>query len=601
MYIDRLRKLSDPETEEAFVKCRDINTYSNDEWALAQERFSCIRPLIDNPYRTRKDAEDVASKAGVHVATVYSWMKAWDQNGHISALIPQKPGRKEGTTLLTRQQEIIIESVIDEVYLSEQRLTPTEVIEEVKIQCKIAKIKAPHANTIRSRIRQLDSQYVLKRRGRRDKARDMYDAIKGKFPGADAPLAVIQIDHTQADVIVVDDVTREPLGRPWLTLAMDIYSRAVVGVYVSMEHPSAVAAGACLSLAMLPKRDYLEKLDVPGEWPMYGKMQTVHADNAKEFRGKMLQNSCKAYSIDLELRPVKKPHYGGHIERYMGVASKQLKKLPGTTFSNPAERKGYNSEKKATMTLREVEAYLVDFIVNVYHQRIHSGISCTPLKKWEIGILGNDDDLGTGLPHVPADPDRLVLDFLPFEYRTVQTYGIQLDKVQYYTEVLNKWINAMDPEDDRRKRQFIVRRHPRDISKIYFYDPDAEAYYVIPYRDPTHPAISVWELRRAQAKLKEEAVLDVDEEKIFDAVLRMRQKVVDATKETKSIRRARAQLKETEKAAKQTSPAAIVGIVASLPDKKSESVQVEDEDYFDSIDFDSITPFSDLEGGLSNV
>jgi putative transposase len=31
-------------------------------------------------------------------------------------------------------------------------------------------------------------------------------------------LEVVQIDHTLVDVVVVDELERLPLGRPWLTL-----------------------------------------------------------------------------------------------------------------------------------------------------------------------------------------------------------------------------------------------------------------------------------------------------------------------------------------------------------------------------------------------
>jgi putative transposase len=43
------------------------------------------------------------------------------------------------------------------------------------------------------------------------------------------PLEVVQIDHTLVDVVVVDELERLPLGRPWLTLAIDVASRMVNG------------------------------------------------------------------------------------------------------------------------------------------------------------------------------------------------------------------------------------------------------------------------------------------------------------------------------------------------------------------------------------
>ncbi|WP_437412692.1 hypothetical protein [Sinorhizobium meliloti] len=53
-------------------------------------------------------------------------------------------------------------------------------------------------------------------------------AVPGVF-AASRPLQVVQVDHTKADIFVVDEETRQPIGRPWLTLAMDVCSRMVTG------------------------------------------------------------------------------------------------------------------------------------------------------------------------------------------------------------------------------------------------------------------------------------------------------------------------------------------------------------------------------------
>ena len=40
---------------------------------------------------------------------------------------------------------------------------------------------------------------------------------------------MVRIDHTVVDVMVVDDHERRPIGRPYLTIAIDVFSRAVLG------------------------------------------------------------------------------------------------------------------------------------------------------------------------------------------------------------------------------------------------------------------------------------------------------------------------------------------------------------------------------------
>lgn len=516
---------------------RDLAHYSKEEWAEAQRRFAAIKPLLENPLRTRAMAEKLAEKERIHASTLYKWLKLYQAAGHVSALVPEKRGRKSGTLLLRDEQEKVIGSAIEDVYLSKQRHNKQDVVDEVIRRCRLAKIDAPSANTIRNRIASLEPAQALRRRGFRDVARNRYEAIQGAFPGATHPFAVVQIDHTEADVILVDEVHRQPIGRPWVTLAIDVYSRMVAGIYVTFEKPAAISVGMCLAQTICPKREYLAELGVGGEWPVWGAMSVIHSDNGKEFRGQMLKRACEEYGMDLQWRPVTLPHFGGHIERLMGTMANQLRKLPGATFSNPQQRRGYDSEAMAALTLKEFENHLVDFIVNVYHQRMHSELGMSPKTKWSLGILGDANSTGTGMFPIPEDPLRIHLDFMPFFHRSVQQYGIQIDNISYYDPVLDPYVSAMDPDNAKAKREFLIRRDPRDISKVYFLDPKDGRYTALPYRNIGYPAMSAWELREVQARLKAEGRRGVDENLIFEALERMRSKVAEAKQKSKAARR----------------------------------------------------------------
>src|SRR5690606_893965 len=119
--------------------------------------------------------------------------------------------------------------------------------------------------------------------------------------------------------------------------------------------------------------------------PVWGLMNTIHMDNAGEFRGKMMERACEAYSLVLDFRPVSRPNFGGHIERLLGAFSKKIHVLPGSTFSNVREKGSYRAEAKAAMTMSELEKWLTIQIVEVYHQKVHSELLCSPLKKFEDG------------------------------------------------------------------------------------------------------------------------------------------------------------------------------------------------------------------------
>ncbi|AZR35205.1 Mu transposase C-terminal domain-containing protein [Xanthomonas vasicola] len=526
-----------PETEEGNVPQFPVQHYSDEDWAIAQSRFQHIKPLLNQQHNTRRGAEQAAASAGVHVGTLYKWLAMYLDAGHVAALVPQKRGRNKGTKLLKEEQELVIASVIDDIFLKKQRGSAQEVVQEVKNRCKLARIEYPHANTIRRRIAALNAATVLRRRGMKDKARDKYEPIRGSFPGADYPLAVVQIDHTPSDVIVVDEEHRLPIGRPWITVAIDVFSRMVVGFYMTLDKPSATSVALCVSQGMCPKAQYLVDLAVPGDWPVWGQIGTLHADNAKEFKCKAVNRGCQAHHIDLQWRPVKKPHYGAHIERYMGVLATELKKVPGTTFSNIQQRKGYNSEKEASLTLKELEQYLVDFIVNTYHQRSHSELNnASPQRVWERAIMGTGDTPGIGLPPIPHDAERLKLDFLPYFEKTIQRYGVRVENVFYYDPVLNPYINSTD-EDSKTKRKFIFVRDPRDIADVYFLDPAVDMYMKIPYRNLANPSISAAELRETSKRLKQEGAAEVDEHRIFESAMRNRELVANAVTKTKSARR----------------------------------------------------------------
>lgn len=528
-------------------KHRDLALYSDEEWAEAQRRFQAIKPLIENPIRTREDAEAISRKHNIHAATLYKWLKLYQEAGHVSALVPAKRGRKNGTKLLAVEQEKVIETAIEDIYLSKQRHKPQDVIEEVLRRCRLAKIEAPHPNTVRNRLAMLRPAETLRRRGFKETARNKYAPILGQFPGADYPFSVVQVDHTEADIILVDEVHRKPIGRPWLTLAIDVYSRMIAGIYITFEKPSATSVGMCLAQAICPKREYLAELEISGEWSVWGVMSTVHTDNAKEFRGAVLERACDEYSIDLQWRPVMLPHFGGHIERLMGTMANEIRKLPGATFSNPSQRKGYDSEGMAALTLKEFERHLVEFIVNVYHQRVHSQISMPPRKKWELGVLGDANSMGTGVMPIPEDPLRIRLDFMPYFERSVQQYGIQIDGITYYDKALDPYINAPDPENPKAKRTFLIRRDPRDISKVYFFDPTDNRYVPLPYRNIGYPSMSAWELREVQQHLKAQGIRHVDEHIIFEALNRMRVRVEAAQQKTKAARRQATRIPMTQK------------------------------------------------------
>jgi putative transposase len=571
-------------TKESLNKVKAVSDLSENDWQTAIGRYHIIAPIINN--LPGVSVAGIARQAGLHRATIFRWIQRYKSTASVSVLANDENTRNTGKLKLSEKVETIVNAIIQQRYLTKQKLTIKKISIEITAKCKAAGLEAPHYLTIRNRINKISAEQKLACRHHSSMARNKYKPLEGSFPGADYPLAAVQVDHTPLDILVVDEVYREPVGKPWITMAIDVYSRMIVGFYISLDPPGALGTGLCLSHAILPKALWLTELDVAGKWPCYGLMKSLYMDNAREFHGKMLERACQEYGIEINFRPVATPNYGGHIERLLGTVLKEIHTLPGTTFSNTKDRKYYDAEGKACFTLKELEKWLATFIVNVYHQRIHSAINTTPCARYNEGILGNDNQIGTGLSKPIENELKLKLDFMPFVERTVQRYGISIDLIWYYHDILRKWIHAHEKPNARYKtlRKFAFKRDPRDISAVYFFDPEIKDYFCIPYRNTSHPSITIWEHKRILRDLKEKGLEEVNEDIIFDAYDKLRHIEETATGSTAAAKRLR------NKARKR------YATKSSIKNKFAEG-QGEDPAIPVAIDFTKkYLPFEDLEG-----
>jgi len=142
--------------------------------------------------------------------------------------------------------------------------------------------------------------------------------------------------------MIVNEIQRKPIGRPWLTLAIDVATRTIPGFFLSLKAPSSTSTAMALSRAVLPKDHFLAGLQLDAEWPTRGIPRRLHLDNAKEFHSRALVRGCEEYGIQLAYRPPCTPHFGGYIERLIGTLMGEVHLLPGATFSSVAKRGGYS-------------------------------------------------------------------------------------------------------------------------------------------------------------------------------------------------------------------------------------------------------------------
>lgn len=497
------------------------------QWDRALRYLSVVRRLSESSTRTRAEVAAAAAELGCGVIHLYALLGRYQADPRLTSLLPRRRGPAPGGSLLSGEVDAVIDDAIQAVYLTRQKPRISDLLTEIRRRCHALQLKPPGRWAVTARLLAKPQSEVVARRLGRKAARDRFSPAVGSVEPK-WPQALVQIDHTLVDVIVVDSVSRMPIRRPWLTLAIDVYSRCVVGFHLTLEPPSATSVALCIAHAVLSKLAWLSERKIDAEWAMEGLIEHLHLDNAKEFHSEALRRGCEQYGIGIEYRPVRTPHYGGHIERLIGTMMGKAHLLPGTTFSDVSDKGDYDSEKNAAVTMEELECWLVHEITGVYHRQVHSALGTTPLAAWERGISGNATSLGRGTPIAAPDPHRFLIDFLPIERRLIRREGISLHSISYWSDVLRAWIGV--PE------KMIVRYDPRDLSRIYLLGPDGR-YYDIPYRDLGRPPVTLWEQRLALKRLREEGRSHVDENAIFRTIETMRKIAEEAVRTTKTIRR----------------------------------------------------------------
>ncbi len=266
-----------PPESEPTTPAPDLSEIPGDEWDEANKRYAAIKPLLATERPGAAAVKAVADVVGNHPTTIYRWIRLFRSTGRVSSLLPvNSDGGKGKGRIKDEQTERIISETITGFYLTRRQPTVQATADEVIRLCREAGCQVPHANTVRNRINAVAEKTRLERRGHSKIASDRFTARPGKFEDAQWPLSFVQIDHTRLDNIAVDSDEREPIIRPWLTLAFDVYSRMVLGFYISLDPPGALATGLCIAHAILPKERWLAEHQIEAKWPCWGTPRAIH-------------------------------------------------------------------------------------------------------------------------------------------------------------------------------------------------------------------------------------------------------------------------------------------------------------------------------------
>ncbi|MGB3514869.1 MAG: transposase family protein [Elainellaceae cyanobacterium] len=260
---------------------------------------------------------------------------------------------------------------------------------------------------------------------------------------------VWQVDHTRADVLVVDQFG-ELLGRPWLTIVVDTYSRCMMGIHLGFDAPSSAVVCLALRHAILPKH-YSSAYDLQGDWGTYGLPQYLYTDGGKAFRWQHLEQVATELGIVVCLR--RKPSDGGIVERPFGTFNRQFfSTLPGYVSSH-VETRSLVAESEACLTLLQLEQLLVRYFVDHYNPTIDARMGDqSRIGRWEAGRIAQLPLLGER---------ELDVCLMRRDRRIVYRSGyLQFANLTYQGEHLAAYAGE----------SVVLRYDPRDITPIFIYE-----------------------------------------------------------------------------------------------------------------------------------
>lgn len=281
-----------------------------------------------------------------------------------------------------------------------------------------------------------------------------------------------QADHTLLDVAVLDQAGQ--MVRPWLTVVLDDYSRAVAGYTVFLGAPTAEQTALALHQAVNRKAN--------PDWPVCGLPDVLYSDHGSDFTSARLERVCLDTHVRLIHSRVGVPQGRGKIERFYGTITTEL--LPHLPGHIPHGTDGVPITPP-TLTLEQLDAILERFIVVEYNHRRHSETGQAPADRWgSSGFIPRT-------PSRPEDLDELLLS--ASATRRVQRDGIRFAATRYVSPVLAAYVG----ED------VTVRFNPRDVGEIRVYFSDAFLCRAIA-PELAAETISLQELQAARSERRRE-------------------------------------------------------------------------------------------------
>ncbi len=429
---------------------RTLNAASPADLEQANRRFHSVMAYLQGQAHGYQD---------VNERTLRRWVKQFrkaEENygcGYVG-LLPRTRERGNRKPKAPCESRELLDKLIAEHFETPRQAKAASVYRTYQRACEEKNITPLSQTTFYRRLKQRRSPKLL---GKRKGAKVAYAQQPWHWELAystprhgDRPLSIVHIDHTQLDVELRSSSTGRLLGRPWLTLLIDAYSRRILAVYLTFDAPS---YRAC----MMALRICVQRF---GRFPV-----AVVVDGGKEFHSLYFDTLLARYHCIKKTRPGAKPRFGSVIERLFGTTNTQfVYNLLGNTQASKQPRsltKAIDPKGQAVWTLGDLYAYLVEWAYQVYDLSEHPALGTTPRRAYESGLIQTGEREHRCIPY----NEEFILATYPSTRTGVALIqpgrGIKLNYLYYWSDAFR------NPEVERTK--VPVRYDPFDLGVAYAY------------------------------------------------------------------------------------------------------------------------------------
>jgi putative transposase len=487
---------------EAAANVRELAALSETVRKLALDRFRLLQPHLEQ----RIPLPLVAREAGIAYRTAQRWVMRYQKYG-LAALVRQnRNDRGQRRTLSSSMQEFI-----EGLALEKPQLPIAGLCRRVQLFAQEHGESAPTYDVVYDIVRQLPADLLTMAHHGEKAYSETFELIHRRE--ANRPNAMWQADHSLLDILLLRNEGQPQ--KPWLTLILDDYSRAVAGYFLSFEAPSAIQTAVALRQAIWRKDD--------PRWNICGVPEVLYTDNGSDFSSHHLEQVSADLKMQLVFSIPGRPRGRGRIERLFSTITQMLLcELPGYTSPKIGMR------GKPTLKLSQLDGLFREFLLEVYHRREHSETKTSPAERWEKGGF---------LPRMPESLQQLDLLLLTVpRARKVHADGIRFQGLRYVDTVLAAYVGE----------SVTLRYDPRDLAEVRVFHQER---FVCRAICPELPGatIPLREILRARNQRRRE----------LRTIVRDRKKTVDTLLEIKGANEIREESGETNRASKQgaTKPA----------------------------------------------